>query len=461
MSLIRLPAVGLFCVATLLAQLSPGTGSAIDQAVAKVMAETGAPSASLAIVKDSRLVYVRAYGHARLQPPTPARPEMRYKIASNSKQFLAALVVRLATENKLSLDDPVSKYFPELTRASEVTIRQLLAHTSGYQDCAPLDYLPPALLRPITPQGILDIWAKKPLDFDPGTKWQYSNTNYTIAGLIAEKVTGKGVIELLRARFFEPLGLTTAMDVDYQTWSEADPTGYTRYALGPARAAPIEGKGWMFAGWELAMTASDLARWDLSLLDATLLKPAEIRTLTTEIQLKNGTGTGYGLGFYVSGRGGHLKWSHGGEASGFVSSNFILPEQKIAAAILTNQDDGTASRISAQIEKLLTQADDPGAAEALERARRLFAGLQQGAIDRTLLTSDANAYFTSDVMADFAASLKPLGVPTSFSQTAMTLRGGMVHRTFQVKTTSKTLSLNTFLTPDGKFAQFLISPAQN
>src|SRR5215472_10721521 len=198
MSLIRLPAAGLFCVATLLAQLSPGTGSAIDQAVAKVLAETGAPSASLAIVKDSRLVYVRAYGNARLQPLTLARPEMRYKIASNSKQFLAALVVRLATEDKLSLDDPVSKYFPELTRASEVTIRQLLAHTSGYQDSAPLDYLPPALLRPITPQGILDIWAKKPLDFDPGTKWQYSNTNHTIAGLIAEKVTGKGVIELLR-----------------------------------------------------------------------------------------------------------------------------------------------------------------------------------------------------------------------------------------------------------------------
>jgi CubicO group peptidase (beta-lactamase class C family) len=441
------------------AQLSPATQAAIDDGVKKVLAETRAPSASIAIVKDGKLAYFHAYGNARLQPPIPATPEMRYKVASNSKQFLAALIVQLAAEKKLSLDDSVSRYFPKLTRAGEVTIRELLSHTSGYQDDAPLDYLPPGLLRKTTPQAILDIWAKKPLDFDPGAKWQYSNTNYTIAGLIVEKATGKSVTSLLRERFFEPLGMKSAIDVDVEPWSPADPLGYTRYALGPPRVAPLEGQGWMYAGWELAMTASDLARWDLSLLNATVLTPAELRVLTTEVLLKNGTGTGYALGLSVTNRGGRLKWSHGGEASGFVSSNFVLPDDKIAAAVLTNQDDGTAGRISTQLEKILTQADDPGAAAALDRAKQLFTGLQAGELDRNLLSDDANAFFTAAVIADFAASLKPLGAPTSFTQTAMSLRGGMIRRGFQIKTASRTLTLSTFLTPDGKYAQYLISPA--
>src|SRR5262249_58733462 len=104
-----------------------------------------------------------------------------------SKQFTATAILMLAEEGKLSLDDPVSRFLPTLTRASEVKIRQLLSHTSGYQDHWPQDYVPPFMLQETTAEGILDRWARRPLDFDPGTDWQYSNTGYVIAGLIAEK----------------------------------------------------------------------------------------------------------------------------------------------------------------------------------------------------------------------------------------------------------------------------------
>src|SRR6266542_2304638 len=156
----------------------------IDQAVNEILAKTGAPSASVAVVRDGKLLYARAYGLAKLEPKTPATSAMRYSIGSISKQFTAAAILLLQEQGKLSLDDKVAKYVPDLTRANEVTIRQLLSHTSGYQDYWPQDYVMPGMLQPTNAQEIMDAWARKPLDFEPGTKWQYSNTNYVIAGVI-------------------------------------------------------------------------------------------------------------------------------------------------------------------------------------------------------------------------------------------------------------------------------------
>ena len=150
--------------------LSPELRQKIDHAANNVLATTGVPSASVAIVKDGEIVYLQAYGDARLEPRTPARPEMRYSIGSISKQFTATAILLLQEQGKLSLDDKVAKFVPDLTRANEVTVRQLLSHTSGYQDYWPQDYVPPLMLQPITARRILDLWARKPLDFDPGTK---------------------------------------------------------------------------------------------------------------------------------------------------------------------------------------------------------------------------------------------------------------------------------------------------
>ena len=115
----------------------------IDKVATDTLTRTGVPSASIAIVKDGQIVYVKAYGDARLEPKTPASPQMRYSIGSISKQFTAAAILLLQEQGKLSLDDKVGKYVPDLTRANEVTIRQLLSHTSGYQDYWPQDYVMP------------------------------------------------------------------------------------------------------------------------------------------------------------------------------------------------------------------------------------------------------------------------------------------------------------------------------
>jgi len=443
-----------------LAELPAPTQAAIDAAVTKTMSAAGVASVSIAIVKDAQIAYVKAYGDARLQPKMPATPEMRYKIASNSKQITATAILLLAEDGKLSVDDPVSRFLPDLTRAKEVTIRELLSHTSGYQDYYPLDYVAPFMTRKASPDNIVDTWAKKPLDFDPGTQWQYSNTNYTIAGLIIEKITGKPIIEFLRERIFQRLGMQSPIDVDAVPWSGHDATGYVRYALGPSRVAPGEAQGWMYAAGELGMTASDLARWDISLMNDTILKPESLKQLTTEVHLKNGAGTGYALGLGVSNRNGHRKWSHGGGADGFISENFTLPDDKISVTVLTNQEDPAPHRIASDIEAILIAPPaDPGAATALAAVRGIFSGLQKGELDRSLLSEDGNAYFTPAVIADFRDSLKPLGAPEEFKQSSMSLRGGMVFRSFSIKTAKKRLSLTTFAMPDGKLAQYMIYPA--
>jgi CubicO group peptidase (beta-lactamase class C family) len=443
-------------------QLPAATESAIDQSAIKILADTRVPSVSIAVVKDGKIAYVHAYGDAKIDPKTPARPQMRYKIASNSKQIAATATLLLAEQGKISLDDPVSRFLPELTRAKEVTIRELLSHTSGYQDYYPLDYVAPFMIDATTPRHILDMWAKMPLDFEPGTKWQYSNTNYVIIGQIIEKLTGKPLIDFLRARIFEPLGMHSPIDVARDPWSGQDPAGYTTYALGPAREIPAEGNGWMYAAGELGMTAGDLALWDISLMNGTVLKPASLRELTTEVRLKNGIGTHYALGLDVSMTEGHRRWAHSGGAAGFVSMNVTFPDDKISITVLTNGEDGAASRIERDIEgRLLAPIEDPHMAPTLEHAKQIFAGLQKGELERDLITDDLASYFTAWALADFGSSLGPLGEPTSFTQSSSEERGGMTYRAYLIRTTSKSLSVSTYVTHDGKFAQFLISPSAN
>jgi CubicO group peptidase (beta-lactamase class C family) len=440
-------------------QLSPELREKIDKLVADGLAKSGVPSASIAIVKNGQVAYVKAFGDARLEPRTPATAEMRYSIGSISKQFTATAILLLQEQGKLSLDDKVSKFIPDLTRAKEITIRQLLSHTTGYQDYWPQDYVMPMMLQPVTAQKILDQWARKPLDFDPGTKWQYSNTNYVIAGVIVEKASGMSLLQFLSERVFTPLGMKSVANIDQEKLGETDPTGYLRYALGPLRPAPKEGRGWLFAAGELAMPAQDLARWDISLIEGKLLKPSSYREFETEVLLKNGSSTGYGLGVFVGTEAGHRALSHGGEVSGFTSENIVFPDDGVAVAVLTNQDAaGAAGPIAHGIAPLLLATDDPATPQKLDQARKIFAGLQQGTIDRSLFTDNANSYFSEQALKDCAGGLAPLGTPQEFSQVFQSLRGGMTLRVYRVKFAPKSLRVWTYEMPDGKLEQYQIAP---
>ncbi|MBV9670515.1 MAG: beta-lactamase family protein, partial [Acidobacteriales bacterium] len=313
--------------------------------------------------------------------------------------------------------------------------------------------------RPVTAQYIMDTWAKKPLDFDPGTRWQYSNTGYTIAGAVVEKAAGKPLFELLHERIFTPLGMSTATEITAKTPSNVDAEGYERHALSPPRPAAIESEGWLFAAGELTMTAADLAKWDISLINESVLKPASYRAMETEVLLNNGAGTRYGLGLIVSLQGVRRVLDHSGEISGFVSENLILPDDKAAVIVLTNIEGPGAGTIAQQIARILIRKPDPTGADAEARARKILEGLAQGKIDRSQLTENCNGYFDEPTLRDYRDSLAPLGEIVSLTAAPPSLRGGMTHRSFTVKYKDRTLSINAYETPEGKYEQFLVDPS--
>ena len=441
--------------------LTPAESAQVDQLVTKTLADTGVPSAEIAIVRDGRLVLDKAYGKAN--EGLPARPDLPYQIASNSKQFTAMALLLLEDEGKLSLDDPVSKYIPGITEGDKITIRELLSHTSGLQDFWPQDYLFKTMTDPTTPQAIVDRWAKKPLDYPPGTRWQYSNTGYVVAGMIAEKVSGEPLLTFLNKRIFGPLDMHP-LDQD-NTNTPAFPAGYHRYALGPVRIAEPPARGWLYAAGELSMTAADLAKWDIARMNRSLIPASDWIEQETPVLRTDGRTNGYGLGVYNHYSRERHVIDHGGEAVGFLTQNTVYPDTEDAIIVFTNADfSGATGSLTKGIEDIILNSPEPARTGQTVReadVQAIYSALVNGNIDRSKFTDDLNYYFDSTTLGDYRSSLAPLGTPTFESLGPPRLRGGFVNRNFSLHYPGgKTLELVTYAEPGatGRWEQFIIMP---
>ena len=426
-------------------------GAQIDAAAQEWLATMGTPSASIAVVQNGVVTYAHAYGKAQLSPAIAATTASRYAVDSVSKEFTAAAVLLLAQQGKLSLEDRVEKWFPDLGEASKVTVRQLLNHTSGIRDYWPQDFVPPEMLRPTSAAAIIDEWARRPLDFEPGTQWQYSNTAYVVAGSIVEKVSGEALMSFLQHHIFAPLGMEHVAEDDTHALPAGDAVAYTRQGLGPARPAPKEGAGWLFAAGELAMTPGDLALWDISLINRSLLEPASYDAFFERVTLKDGTKKDYALGLDIEHVQGRTRVGHSGEGSGFLAAHRIWPDEKTAIIVLTNDDWATPDDLVSRIAFIVLP---PNPAEA--RARAVFSQFQQGVIDHSLFTDSGNSLLTAQALADLKSSLGPLGNPFLIQLSRESRRGGMVTRIWKILCHSKRLLVIERGYPDGKLEQFLV-----
>lgn len=485
------------------AQLTEAERARVQADVADIMKSTSVPSVSVGVARGGDVVYTQAFGDAKLPrnvgvasgqdrglqiaeattKAVPANVDMAYPIGSNSKQFTAACILLLQERGKLKLDDPLSKWFPEFTRSNEVKVRNLLTHTSGYSDYAPQDYTIPAWTKPIDPMTLLHEWATKPLDFDPGTKWQYSNTNFVIAAMIIEKITGEKFHDFLWANVIEPLKLQGVLDLDTQR-DQLKVRGYEQHALGAMRPAILEAPGWYYGDAQLAMPVRTLLQWDMSIAHKTLLKPESYTELETPFLLKDGTNTHYGLGVDVNVINGKRVVSHSGEVGGFVSENVVLPDDGVAVATLTNEEASSAAHsVAADVLKVIepavapvaeakpapkpaTPARDPEApplsaadSHAETEVSEILMSFQQGRFSPAPFTPDAQFYFSPETVEDFHSSLAAAGKLVSVTQTSSSLRGGMVFRSYRVQFADSAARLTTFTTKDGKIEQFLVAPA--
>ena len=436
--------------------------AAIDAYVGGVVRQKGLVGLSLAIVRDGQVVMAKGYGLRSLEDRQPVEPTTTFAVGSVTKQFACAAILLLAEDGKLSVDDKVAKFFPDLTRAGEITLRQLMNHTSGYPDYYPLDFVDRRLAKPVAVDAILREYAGGKLDFEPGSRWSYSNTGYLLLGRVVEKAAGKPFGEFVRERILKPVGMEHAA-VDPPRGEPSQARGYLPFTLGPAEPALPEADGWLYAAGGLWATASDVARWDVALMGGKVLNPESMKAMTTPTTLTDGRVQDYGFGLNVKRESGRLVLSHGGAISGFRATNLLIPASKSAVVVLINDeqpDPGIAPAIVALMlkadapEDLIPKVVGPPHAEA---ARAFFEQLQSGKLDRSTLGEEFSAYLTASRVAGASARPKPLGTPTKVESLGVSERGGMEVASIRLSFPSTSLKGLLYRSPDGKVQQLLFT----
>jgi D-alanyl-D-alanine carboxypeptidase len=436
---------------------------AIDAYLAKQIGPDGQVGLSVAVVQDGKVVLAKAYGKRSLDPATDADADTPFAAGSITKQFTAACIFLLAEDGKLSIHDPVAKWYPELTRAKDITLYELMSHTSGYPDYYPLDFIDRRLVKTIDPDQLLKEYAGGKLDFEPGRQWSYSNTGFILLGRVIEKVSGKPLGEFMSERIFKPLEMThSALDPKGDGADLA--VGYTGFALGPPEPAKREAAGWLTAAGGLYTTPTDLAKWDLALVSGKVLKPDSYRQMTAPRQLADGRFVEYGCGIGVIRRGGETVFRHGGAVSGYLAYNSVLPRTKSAFVLMSNDEHRDLTDMYMPLLDLLLRAQTPpkkfvpriDGPPAREAALDLLHQLQKGELKREKLGADYDMYLTAERVKGAKDRLGPLGEPMVVDAEAPGERGGMevvtVHFTFK----DRKIKGLMYRTPDGKIQEFLI-----
>jgi CubicO group peptidase (beta-lactamase class C family) len=434
----------------------------LDHALAKIVAERGIVGASVALVDHGKVVLAKGYGRTALTAGVPVTPETMFQVGSVTKQFASACILLLAQDGKLSVEDKVAKFFPNLTDAQNITLLDLMSHQSGYPDYYPLDFVDARLLKPASADEIISRYAGGRLDFPPRTRYSYSNTGFIILGRVVERVSGRSFGEFLKRRILDPLGMTHSV-LDPEPGAAGLARGHISFSLAPLEATTQEVKSWLYAAGGLASTPSDLVRWNLAILEGRVLKPEFYKIMTTPRPLADGRMTRYGCGVAINTRpDGELTLSHSGAVSGFLAENIVLPRTKSSVVVLINSEEPGA--MSALRSKLLSAllpeyAEVPRVSgpPALEVSKEMFRSLQSGQVDRSRLGEEFGQYLTAERLTGAAAALKALGEPTEVTLGNLAERGGMEVSRVVFRFPAASVSSSMFRSVDGKIQQFLLS----
>ncbi|PYJ88602.1 MAG: serine hydrolase [Verrucomicrobia bacterium] len=350
------PAILIALLAGLAAPISV-KGDQIDDYIKAQMRQLHIPGASLAIVRDGHIAKAQGYGFANLELQASARKDTVYEIGSTSKQFTAAAIMMLVEEDKVRLEDPITKYFTEAPqRWRGITIRHLLTHTSGIQNhvAVPhwLDVFRTNLAFETTPSRdeLLKMFFKLPLEFQAGETWAYDNTGYYLLGIIIEKASGKSYWQFLDERIFKPLGMRATRNTDPQPIVPNRASGYewknNRFENRPVLLPAIA-----FSAGSFLSTAEDMAKWDAALYSEKLLKKSSLEQMWSAQVTKDGAALpfNYGFGWFVDSYHGHRLVQHSGGTPGFSSVIYRFLNDKITIIILTNHGDRVLDQLAVDL----------------------------------------------------------------------------------------------------------------
>jgi len=437
----------------------------VDEFINTEMRRQRIPGLSLAIIRDGRPVIVKGYGFSNVEHQVPVKPETVFQSGSINKQFTATAIMILVEEGKLALDDKISKYFPDAPESwQNITVRHLLTHTSGMADYPPdFDFR-----REFTEEEYLGIIKSVPLAYQPGTKWDYSNLDYVILGILIGKITGKFHGDFLAERVFKPLNMTTARVISESAIVPNRAAGY-RLVKGE-----LKNQEWVSqstnttADGSLYLTVLDLAKWDAALYTNKPLKQSSLAQMWAPVRLDDGTRKGYGFGWHTEGVHNHRVVFHGGAWQGFKSFIVRFPDEKLTIIFMANswetRDFEFARGLIAlfypefAIPEMQPIADNEPTVTKL--VRRTLLHFSKGTADQTLFTPEARVNIFPDQAKQIGERLNSLSLPIALFYTNVLIErreeDGLRTYRYAMNDLKGTLFCTVKLTADNKIADLQV-----
>jgi D-alanyl-D-alanine carboxypeptidase len=341
--------------ASSVASLSDPAARAIDDLMAAAY-PAEKPGAAIIVVRNGRVLLRKAYGMANLELRVPMQPEHVFALASLSKQFTAAAILKLAEDGRLSLDDDITKYLPAYpTHGAHITIEHLLTHTSGLSGLSETSDLRAVAAQESPLVDVLGDWVKDlPPDAAPGERWAYSNWGYSLLGSIVEQASGMGYAAFVEQRLLAPAGMTRTFYGDRRRVIPMRAPGYELQGDQIVNITQARSRIFLPGGAaSLASTVDDLASWDEALRSGRVLSRASLDRMFTSYRLEDGALTNYGYGWDLGAYAGHRLQEHAGGTTGFLSYMVRMPDDGVFVAILSNRSfatpplQATAHRIAA------------------------------------------------------------------------------------------------------------------
>jgi CubicO group peptidase (beta-lactamase class C family) len=460
---------------TPLPALDAGRIHAIDAFVTAELARQKIPGAEVGIYSRGSVLLAKGYGLANVELDVPVKPETIMQSGSVGKQFTSAAIMILVEEGKISLDDSVAKYFPEAPATwKPILIRNLLSHTSGLSEYESDDRIGPKgpfyLRLDFTEDELATKIEALPIEWAPGTKWAYRNTNYVLLGFIIHKITGKRYDEFMAESMFKPLGMTSTRLISDRDIIHNRAAGYE------LDGGQLKNQEWVSptfnstADGTLYFNVMDLARWDEALDGTSVLTPASLDRMWTVYPLNDGKPNvaGYGFGWAMGEQNGHKRIEHDGGWQGFTCNFSRYPDDSLTVAVLTNlayADVGLMAHVIAGLvdppltpARLTAIADDKpeiGAAMA-----RMLDKLVAGEDIRSEVTVEALKFLTPEIEAATRKMLQPLwpgGTLALVEREPVPDAPGRLGSTFRLKKGSDAVLVYFVLNAEGNIADLEIS----
>ena len=437
----------------------------VDRYVAEQMRQLHLPGVSLAVIRNGRVIKAQTYGLANVELGVPVSADTVFELGSVTKQFTAAAIMLLVEDGKIGLDDPLSKYFGDVPTAwSQITVRQLLTHTSGIKNYLGVPKLERETFEPgVTHDDIAKLFfSRLDLEFEPGQTWSYSNSGFLLLGNIIEKVSAQSYWDLIATRIFNPLGMSHTRSSQPSAVIPHRASGYD-WTKGhfENREALHENA---YAAGSIVSTIGDMAKWDAALSSGKVLKKSSFDLMWTAARGRNNETLpfNYGFGWFVDRYHGHRVIQHTGGTPGFSSAFYRFVDFGLTIVILTNHSDtiidhlaiDIAGKYQRELARPLGQSDpEPDTTLKLKGA---LMGLLGGKPDATVFTIPMQQFLkttTGEYVREFmAASAELKGFEFSEVEPNEPIKGERIVRyrvTFD--TTQKWLSFT--VTQDGKIAQ--------